>query len=84
MVGLGATDAGHIYWADNTGIGRANLDGTDQEPEFLPLVSAPAARLRRGGKAKPAAKLTFTPSTVTPSSQVVDLTLRLSGSSAGG
>jgi hypothetical protein len=40
-VGVGAVDAGHIYWADNVGIGRAKLDGSDQEPEFIATSAAP-------------------------------------------
>jgi hypothetical protein len=39
--GIGAVDSEHIYWADNTGIGRAKLDGSDQEPEFIPTAAAP-------------------------------------------
>ena len=33
--GIGAVDADHVYWVDGTGIGRAKLDGSDREPEFL-------------------------------------------------
>jgi hypothetical protein len=33
-----AVDAGHIYWASEHAVGRANLDGSDVEPDFLPLV----------------------------------------------
>jgi hypothetical protein len=35
-----AADAGHIYWASEHAIGRANLDGSDVEPDFLPLVGS--------------------------------------------
>lgn len=33
--GIGATDGTHIYWNDDTGIGRAALDGSDSEPEYI-------------------------------------------------
>jgi hypothetical protein len=39
--GIGAVDAGHIYWADSTGIGRAKLDGSEQEPDFIHTAAAP-------------------------------------------
>lgn len=37
--GPGALDAGHLYFVDSTGIGRAGLDGGDPEPEFIDLGS---------------------------------------------
>lgn len=33
--GIGAVDAEHVYWVSNSGIGRAKLDGSDPEPEYL-------------------------------------------------
>jgi hypothetical protein len=33
--GIGATDGKHIYWSDTSGIGRAALDGSESEPEFI-------------------------------------------------
>lgn len=32
-----AVGAGHVYWMQTQGIGRANLDGSNPEPDFLPL-----------------------------------------------
>jgi hypothetical protein len=40
-VAIGAVDAEHIYWIDGTGIGRARLDGSDPEPEFLLVTGGP-------------------------------------------
>lgn len=33
-----AVDGEHVYWMGWRGIGRARLDGTEVEPEFLPLL----------------------------------------------
>jgi hypothetical protein len=38
---VAAVDNGHIYWVVGTsGIGRANLDGSDPEPEFITEIGA--------------------------------------------
>ena len=39
--GIGAVDGEHIYWLDSSGIGRAKLDGSDREPEFLEIFGTP-------------------------------------------
>lgn len=36
--GIEAVDAEHVYWADSSGIGRARLDGSSIEPEFIKVV----------------------------------------------
>jgi hypothetical protein len=41
--GIGAVDGEHIYWLDSSGIGRAKLDGSDREPEFLNSAGGPEA-----------------------------------------
>jgi hypothetical protein len=35
-----AVDGAHIYWANPQSIGRANLDGTDPDPDFIKTPSA--------------------------------------------
>jgi streptogramin lyase len=38
-----AVDSHHVYWAATDGIGRAKLDGSRVEEEFVPLGRVPAA-----------------------------------------
>ena len=37
-----AIDGGHLYWASEHAIGRANLERTDVEPNFIPLSASGA------------------------------------------
>jgi virginiamycin B lyase len=37
-----AVDSKFIYWAHNSEIGRANLDGTQPNPDFIPNAAGPA------------------------------------------
>ena len=47
--GIGAVDAAHIYWTDDVGIGRAKLDGSDPEPEFLTGIGVAQPDVQVGG-----------------------------------
>jgi RTX calcium-binding nonapeptide repeat (4 copies) len=45
-----AVDGAHLYWATGSGIGRANLDGSNPDPDFINFTSlAPCSDLEIGG-----------------------------------